>query len=414
MAGKQGQGAAQSERNLVQASAFARTVRDHEIAERLRQAVNDHQNGNGETAARGYQQILAADPHNSQALNNLSLLLVDHHQAIRLLRKALEGVPHYVDALINLGVRELATGDVSGARATLQRAAELAPNDTRVQQAIASSANYRSEKTNEQIHKPLYTVIIPTHRRPKLLDRALASIKAQTPEVQLEIIIVADIADIETDAVCQRWLSPGDIYVKRNGKPGPAESRNLGLRLAHGEVILFLDDDDAWHPDLLTQLSQNEALRNGRAVYFNCTITKERRTTTGPIRIRDLELNTRGMLNNKVYVKNQVHMSCFAFPARILRELWFDPHMRAYEDWDFLLSVCDRQMPIHANILGSKVYEVDDETTDRRGNSQAANDLNAIFDYIYVYRRHPVGPELQEQRAVLLASTGFPVPAPFV
>jgi hypothetical protein len=120
------------------------------------------------------------------------------------------------------------------------------------------------------------------------------------------------------------------------------------------------------------------------------------------------------MLNNKVYIKNQVHMSCFAFPARILRELWFDPHMRAYEDWDFLLSVCDRQMPIHANILGSKVYEVDDETTDRRGNSQAANDLNAIFDYIYVYRRHPVGPELQEQRAALLTSTGFPVPAPFV
>jgi hypothetical protein len=120
------------------------------------------------------------------------------------------------------------------------------------------------------------------------------------------------------------------------------------------------------------------------------------------------------MLNNKVYIKNQVHMSCFAFPARILRELWFDPHMRAYEDWDFLLSVCDRQMPIHANILGSKVYEVDDETTDRRGNSQAANDLNAIFDYLYVYRRHPVGPELQEQRAALLASTGFPVPAPFV
>jgi glycosyltransferase involved in cell wall biosynthesis len=186
------------------------------------------------------------------------------------------------------------------------------------------------------------------------------------------------------------------------------------MKLAHGDVILFLDDDDAWHPELLLELSQNETLRSGQVVYFNCTVTKERRTPAGPIGITELELKTRGMLNQKVYIKNQVHMSCFAFPVSVLQGLHFDPHMRAYEDWEFLLSVCNRQMPTHIDILGSRVYEVDDETTDRRGNSQEASDINAILDYLYVYRRHPVTQELREQRAALLASVGFPVPSAFI
>jgi glycosyltransferase involved in cell wall biosynthesis len=402
------------ERKLAQAIRFAGAALKQQIADRLRQATLDHQDGRLDSAARGYRQVLSVESGNSQALNNLSLLLADNQQAIDLLSKALHGRPDYLDALINLSVRYVATGDAAEANTILNRASELAPSDTRVHQILASLSDARLEKGDLSSKAPYFTVIIPTHQRPTLLNRTLASLRAQSPEVSLEIIVVADIADIETEAVCQRWLSKSDTYIRRNGKPGPSESRNLGLRLSHGAVILFLDDDDAWHPGLLSQLSQLETLRNGQPVYFNCSVIKERRTPEGPVHLTELSLNTRGILNQDVYVKNQVHMSCFAFPAWILRDIYFDPHMRAYEDWDFLLSVCDRQMPEHADILGSKVYEVNDETSDRRGNSRAANDFNAILDYLYVYRRHPVIPEIQQKRASLLASTGFSIPANYI
>jgi len=50
--------------------------------------------------------------------------------------------------------------------------------------------------------------------------------------------------------------------------------------------------------------------------------------------------------------------------------------------------------------------------TDRRGSSKAANDFNAVLDYLYVYRRHPAPtPELRRKRADLLARTGLPIDA---
>ena len=72
----------------------------------------------------------------------------------------------------------------------------------------------------------------------------------------------------------------------------------------------------------------------------------------------------------------------------------------------------DREMPTHVPFLGSRVFEVSDDTTDRRGSSKAANDFNAVLDYLYVYRRHPAPtPELRRKRADLLARTGLPIDA---
>lgn len=256
------------------------------------------------------------------------------------------------------------------------------------------------------------TVIIPTHRRPLLLRRALESIRAQTLPDACEIIVVSDVVDPATDAVCAELLPSSGIYVRRNGSPGPSASRNLALSLANGRYVMFLDDDDAWHPRLVEQLAPNLATRPGKAVYFNCTVVTERRLPTGPELLNEVPLELAAQLNDGVYLKNQVHMSCFAFPRPLLDGLEFDATMRAYEDWDYLLGVFDREFPVHVPMLGSRVYEVRDDTTDRRGSDAKANDFNAVMDYLYVYRRHPAPTTaLKAQRSELLRSTGLPVSA---
>jgi len=257
---------------------------------------------------------------------------------------------------------------------------------------------------------PFFSVIVPTHERAVLLRRALASIKSQACPVDVEVIVISDASDPATDAVCAELLGKSDMYVRRNGRNGPSASRNLGLSLAKGNYILFLDDDDAWHPDCLAQFHAQPHVRLGLPVYANCSVVTERRLPQGPELLSEVGMDLSNGLTLDVYVKNQVHMSCFAFPKHLLQGLEFDPFMRAYEDWDYLLSVFDRQMPVHVPFLGSRVFEVADDTTDRRGSSKAANDFNAVLDYLYVYRRHPAPtPELRRQRADLLARTGLPV-----
>ncbi|ASG24907.1 glycosyltransferase family 2 protein [Nitrospirillum viridazoti] len=255
--------------------------------------------------------------------------------------------------------------------------------------------------------QPDVTVIIPTHKRAHLLRRALESVKQQPAVV--EVIVISDATDGETDRACAAWLSADDIYIRRNGAPGPSASRNLGLSLARGRYVLFLDDDDAWHANFIPALLAQPAVQQGLAVYANSSVVTERRGPDGPEFLDEGFMDVAGRLTLEIYIKNQVHMSCFAFPRTLLAGLEFDVFMRAYEDWDFMLAVINRQMPVHVPVLASRIFEVKDATTDRRGDSRAANDYNVVIDYLYVYRRHPApNADIAQRRVSLMNGLGIP------
>ena len=258
---------------------------------------------------------------------------------------------------------------------------------------------------------PYLSVIIPTHSRAPLLSRALQSINAQHSRSAIEVIVVSDVVDIDTDNVCQNLLAATDCYVRRGGKPGPSASRNIGLKLAQGRHVMFLDDDDSWSSGFISSLIAYSSCDCFEAVYFNCNVIKESRPKSGPEKISEVFLDCFNRLNAEVFVKNQVHMSCFMFSRAMLKDLTFDCTMRAYEDWDFLLSVFERKMPIHIPVTCSNVFEVDDETTDRRGASEDATNFNSVIDYLYVYRRHAAPSQgVLDKRKNLLEFVNFPLP----
>ncbi|WP_233832751.1 glycosyltransferase family A protein [Paraburkholderia sp. ZP32-5] len=257
---------------------------------------------------------------------------------------------------------------------------------------------------------PFFSVIIPTHKRPVLLERALKSVKSQDPSLPCEIIVVADVANPADDEVCNRLLGAGDIHIRRNGPPGPSQSRNLAIGLASGRYILFLDDDDAWQPGFLAQLAQQQAIQEDRLVYFDCMIATESRAESPPRRLSEEPLDLSGRLNELIYVRNQLPNSSLAIPRRLLTSIRFDTHMRAYEDWDFLLSLCEKEMARHVPVQGVMIFQAKDESTDHRGKSDGARDLNALLDYLYVYRRHPApSDEARQHRVNFLQQMGVSV-----
>lgn len=263
--------------------------------------------------------------------------------------------------------------------------------------------------------QPIITLIIPTHFRSILLQRALNSINLQSLRENIEVIVVSDAKDKATDAVCNEMLFPWDMYIVRNGKAGPSESRNIGLKLAHGQYIMFLDDDDAWCPEFTAELNPYLGKLSSSIHYFNCTVVKESRTPEGPVIHSQNQFDWSQMVNDQIYVKNQVHMSCVLFPRHTLERLEFDCRMRAYEDWDFILAARERSRIVHIPVMCSRIHEVDDHTSDRRGSSADAANFNAVLDYLYVYRRHSApNDQIAEQRQALLASTGLILPTGMV
>ena len=95
---------------------------------------------------------------------------------------------------------------------------------------------------------PLVTVIIPTFNRRQWISICLDSIKSQTyPHIETLVI-----DDGSTDGTVE-WLKSQPEYsfarVHQQPKNGGASiARNDGIRLAQGELIVFIDSDDALLP----------------------------------------------------------------------------------------------------------------------------------------------------------------------
>ncbi|MBV8696035.1 MAG: glycosyltransferase [Ktedonobacteraceae bacterium] len=95
------------------------------------------------------------------------------------------------------------------------------------------------------------SVVVPTFKRPDLLERCLAALVTQNFDPTMyEIIIVDDAGSQETRHQVEHWsqqMQPYGYtirYLPVTVVPhGPAAARNLGWHAAAGKVIAFTDDD---------------------------------------------------------------------------------------------------------------------------------------------------------------------------
>ena len=92
---------------------------------------------------------------------------------------------------------------------------------------------------------PLFSVIVPTYNRARLLREALASVMAQTHR-DFEVIVVDDGS---TDNTPSAVAELGErVHFLRQLNQGPGAARNRGAAQATGRYFAFLDSDDLWFP----------------------------------------------------------------------------------------------------------------------------------------------------------------------
>lgn len=90
------------------------------------------------------------------------------------------------------------------------------------------------------------SVLITAHNRAPFLPDAITSVRAQSHRVR-EIIVLDDGSSDGTAALVQSL--GGDIRYAFQPNAGDGAARNSALALARGQLIAFLDADDAWPPE---------------------------------------------------------------------------------------------------------------------------------------------------------------------
>ena len=101
-------------------------------------------------------------------------------------------------------------------------------------------------KTFEGVNKkPFFSVVIPTYNCAKFLKRSISSVLAQTFQ-DFELIVVDNSSTDETGAMLKKIDDPRISVIEVQNKGIIAYSRNIGLKRAQGEWVVFLDADDVW------------------------------------------------------------------------------------------------------------------------------------------------------------------------
>ena len=96
-----------------------------------------------------------------------------------------------------------------------------------------------------------FSIIIPAHNSAEYIHNALDSIIEQTFD-DYELIVVCDSCTDNTEEIAKSYGAR--TAVVNYGCDGP--TRNTGLKMAQGDWVLFMDDDDWWlHEFVLQQLA---------------------------------------------------------------------------------------------------------------------------------------------------------------
>lgn len=84
------------------------------------------------------------------------------------------------------------------------------------------------------------------------LREAVESVLTQTDR-DFELLIVDDGSTDATPEMCRSFIGDSRVRYIRKENGGPASARNTGLAESRGELVCFLDDDDAWLPEKLAR-----------------------------------------------------------------------------------------------------------------------------------------------------------------
>jgi len=102
----------------------------------------------------------------------------------------------------------------------------------------------------------LFTVVIPTYNRGKLIIDTLETVLNQSYR-NFEIIVVDNYSTDNTDEVLQPYVDKGLIrYIKHDKNYERAKSRNTGMQNAKGDYLTLLDSDDFMYVDCLKDAAE--------------------------------------------------------------------------------------------------------------------------------------------------------------
>ena len=212
----------------------------------------------------------------------------------------------------------------------------------------------------------LVTAIITTHNRLGLLKRAIKSVYAQTYK-EMELIVVDDASTDGTQAYCES-LPLRYLHIPKAESRGGNHARNLGVRMARGEYVAFLDDDDYWLPKKIEK--QVALMESKDCELVHCGRRLELVGRDGEVTYRDKlpnPLHYGDMRRKILWVICTTTTNILAKRQALLDVGLFDENLRFWQEYELTIRMAQRK-PFYFVNEPLSVYRVDTRDKHRLTN----------------------------------------------
>ena len=234
--------------------------------------------------------------------------------------------------------------------------------------------------------EPLFTVVVPTYRRPALLAEALASIRAQTVD-DFECIVVDDASGEPVELP-----DDGRFRLLRRSEGGSQSGAlNTGIDDARGRYVTFLDDDDLYTPDRL-ELAL-EGLRGGPFTICWSKFLDGADTISGQV--------FDGDASHTILNRTTPHLGTVATQRELL--LKFDERFQASADLDWWLRMTSRAPLTTVRKVGLLIRRHSGPRGRNSVEARLASSRLLLDKHAGYFAQHPKARAFRYKRAGLMA-----------
>ncbi|HHV97617.1 MAG TPA: glycosyltransferase [Clostridiaceae bacterium] len=231
----------------------------------------------------------------------------------------------------------------------------------------------------------LISVIVPIYNAEKYLPQCIESILSQTYK-NLEIILINDGSTDNSLSICNYYKSLDNrIIVIDKPNEGVSATRNLGIKLAKGDYISFVDGDDYIEPNMYeVLLTQIENDKSQLCAMISYTINSFEKYKSG---YENKVINGNEALKHLLLLRFPTSVWAYLYSKDIIKNQYFNSEIHFFEDFEFnyrILSEASRISMCNQRLYNYRSHE--DSANRQKINDKRMTCLK-IFDIITKSRR---------------------------
>jgi glycosyltransferase involved in cell wall biosynthesis len=242
----------------------------------------------------------------------------------------------------------------------------------------------------------MISVIIPTYRPQAYIWECLLSLTTQTlPKNLYEIIIVLNGCNEPFHSQIQQYiidhLPAHQVQLIQTNTGGVSNARNIGLNVAKGEYISFIDDDDYVSPGYLEEL-YTLADKNTIVLAYPYAFNDGKPNIQLPYRITNaydycIKYNCQTIVSKARKFFSGPCMKLL--PVNFIQDRRFDTRFKNGEDSLFMFSISDKINKLSftsREAIYYRRYRENSAVTQQRSLAQRfTNAMRMIREYIKIY-----------------------------